>query len=110
MPVKVKIDQSQQHSIWWKLLRVAVVLIVGVAVAGAAIYGYFYHEYQGLVSERLKQGPLFASVAQIYAAPQEVRPGQQRTASEIAGSLRQAGYNVNSRRWGPSACKATASR
>ena len=95
MPVKVKIDQSQQHSIWWKLARVALVLVVGFAVAGAAIYGYFYHEYQGLVSERLKQGPLFASVAQIYAAPQEVRPGQQRTASEIAASLRQAGYNVN---------------
>jgi penicillin-binding protein 1B len=95
MPVKVKIDQSQQHSIWWKLLRVALVLVVGVAVAGAAIYGFFYHEYQGLVSERLKQGPLFASVAQIYAAPQEVRPGQQRTANEIAASLRQAGYNVN---------------
>ena len=47
------------------------------------------------MSERLKQGPLFASVAQIYAAPQEVRPGQQRTASEIAASLRQAGYNIN---------------
>jgi penicillin-binding protein 1B len=95
MPVKVKIDQSQQHSIWWKLLRVALVLVVGAAVVGVAIYGYFYHEYKGLVNDRLKQGPLFASVAQIYAAPQEVRPGQQRTASEIAAALRQAGYNVN---------------
>ena len=95
MPVKLKIDQSQQHSTWWKLLRVALVLVVGVAIAGAAIYGYFYHEYQGLVNERLKQGPLFASVAQIYAAPQEVRPGQRRMASEIAASLRQAGYNIN---------------
>jgi penicillin-binding protein 1B len=95
MPVKVKIDQSQQHSIWWKLLRVALVLVVGIAVIGAAIYGYFSHEYKGLLNERLKQGPLFASVAQIYAAPQEVRPGQQRTASGIAVALRQAGYNAN---------------
>lgn len=95
MPVKVKIDQSQQHSIWWKLLRIALVLVLGVVVIGATIYAYFYHEYKGLVDERLKQGPLFASVAQIYAAPQEVRPGQQRTANEIAASLRQAGYNTN---------------
>src|SRR5579862_6022296 len=95
MPVKVKIDQSQQHSIWWKLARIALVLVLGFAIVGVAIYGYFYHEYKGLVNERLKQGPLFASVAQIYAAPQEVRPGQQRTATEIASSLRQAGYNGN---------------
>lgn len=95
MPVKVKIDKPQQHSIWWKLGRVAVVLLVAVVVAGAIVYAYFSHHYRGLVDERLKQGPLFASVAQIYAAPQEVRPGQQRTASEIAASLRQAGYNVN---------------
>lgn len=95
MPVKVKIDQSQQHSIWWKLLRVAVVFVVAVIVVGAGVFAYFYHEYQGMVSERLKQGPLFASVAQIYAAPQEVRPGQQRTADEIAASLRRAGYNTN---------------
>ena len=95
MPVKVKIDQSQQHSIWWKLARVALVLLIAGVLAGAAVYAYFYHEYKGMVSERLAQGPLFASVAQIYAAPQEVRPGQQRTASEIAAALRQAGYNTN---------------
>ena len=62
---------------------------------GTGVFLYFYHRYDGLVSERLKQGPLFASVAQIYAAPQEVRPGQQRTAEEIAASLRTAGYNTN---------------
>ncbi|HEX5282476.1 MAG TPA: transglycosylase domain-containing protein [Bryocella sp.] len=95
MPVKVKIDQSQQHSIWWKLLRVVLVLVLAVVVVGATMFAYFYHEYQGMVSEKLKQGPLFASVAQIYAAPQEVRPGQQRTADEIAASLRKAGYNTN---------------
>src|SRR5215469_12728306 len=95
MPVKVRIDQTQQHSIWWKLARIALVLVAAIAVAGAVVYGYFYHEYKDLVNEKLKQGPLFASVAQIYAAPQEVRPGQQRTASEIAAALKQAGYNVN---------------
>ncbi|HEY4010682.1 MAG TPA: transglycosylase domain-containing protein, partial [Acidobacteriaceae bacterium] len=95
MPVKVKIDPTQRHSVWWTVLRVALVLILAIVVAGAAVFGYFYHEYQGMVSERLKQGPLFASVAQIYAAPQEVRPGQQRTADEIAAALRRANYNSN---------------
>lgn len=95
MPVKLKIDQSQKHSIWWTILRVVLIATVVVVLAGAGIFLYFYHHYQGLVSERLKQGPLFASVAQIYAAPQEVRPGQARTAQEIASSLHTAGYNVN---------------
>jgi penicillin-binding protein 1B len=95
MPVKVKIDQPQKHSIWWTVLRVALIAVVVVILAGAGIFLYFYHHYEGLVSERLKQGPLFASVAQIYAAPQEVRPGQQRTADEIAGALRRASYNTN---------------
>ncbi|HTV07594.1 MAG TPA: transglycosylase domain-containing protein [Candidatus Aquilonibacter sp.] len=95
MPVKLKIDQPQKHSVWWTLLRVALIAVVVVVLAGAGVFLYFYHHYQGLVSERLKQGPLFSSVAQIYAAPQEVRPGQDRTAQEIANSLRIAGYNTN---------------
>ncbi len=95
MPVKVKIDPTQKHSVWWTVLRVVLVLIVTVLVVGAAIFGYFYHEYQGMVTDRLNQGPLFASVAQIYAAPQEVRPGQRRSADDIATSLRRASYNSN---------------
>jgi penicillin-binding protein 1B len=95
MPVKVKLDRSQQHSVGWKLLRIALVLVLLVAVAGGAVFAYYYHQYKGLVSDRLAQGPLFASVAQIYAAPQEVRPGQQLTAQDIASSLRRASYNVN---------------
>ncbi|HEY5382404.1 MAG TPA: transglycosylase domain-containing protein [Acidobacteriaceae bacterium] len=95
MPVKVKLDRSQQHSVGWKLLRIALVLVLVIAAAGGAVFGYYYHEYKNLVSERLAQGPLFASVAQIYAAPQEVRPGQELTADSIAASLRRAGYNSN---------------
>jgi penicillin-binding protein 1B len=96
MPVKVKLDRSQQqHSVLWKLLRVILVLVLVAAAIGGIVFGYFYHEYQGLVSERLAHGPLFASVAQIYAAPLEVRPGQQLTAESIAALLRRAGYNTN---------------
>lgn len=94
MPVKVKLER-RQHSAWWTLLRVALVLVLVVIVIGGGIFAYYDHEYKQFVSDRLAHGPLFSSVAQIYAAPQEVRPGQQLTAEDIAASLRRAGYNTN---------------
>jgi penicillin-binding protein 1B len=64
-----------------------------VAVLGGAVFSYYSFRYRNLVEERLRQGPLFASVAQVYAAPQELRPGQQLSAAAIASQLRKAGYN-----------------
>ena len=96
MPVKVKLGTpAQGHSVLWKIVRILLVIVAATAIIGACIFGYYYHEYSGLLDQRLKQGPLFASVAQIYAAPQEVRPGQQLTAEDIAASLRRATYNTN---------------
>ncbi len=46
-------------------------------------------------STSASQRPAVASTAQIYAAPQEVRPGQQLSATDIAARLRRAGYNTN---------------
>jgi penicillin-binding protein 1B len=95
MAVKVKLGGSS-HSIWWKLLRLVLVLVLAVAVIGGILFAVYYHQYEGLVDARLAQGPLFASTAQIYAAPQEVRPGQKLSAANIAAALRRAGYNANS--------------
>ena len=92
MPVKVKLG-GNTHSILWNLMRVCLLLLLVTAGIGAAIFGYYYHQYRGLVDERLAKGPLFAAVAQVYAAPQEVRPGQQLSAASIASALRRAGYN-----------------
>ncbi len=72
------------------LLIVAVLLIVGIFSV------YYYQHYKGIVDDRLAAGPLFAPVAQIYAAPREVRSGQSLTADEIAVDLRRAGYAANS--------------
>ncbi|MFC6644942.1 transglycosylase domain-containing protein [Granulicella cerasi] len=94
MAVKVKLGGSG-HSIWWKLLRVVLVAVLVVAVIGGIVFAAYYHQYEGLVDARLSSGPLFASTAQIYAAPQEVRTGQQLSAQSIAMHLRKAGYNVN---------------
>jgi penicillin-binding protein 1B len=94
MAVKVKLGRSE-HTIWWKLLRAVLVLVLAVAVISGLVFAAYYHKYSGLVEARLSQGPLFASTAQIYAAPQEVRPGQQLSAASIAAQLRRAGYNSN---------------
>jgi penicillin-binding protein 1B len=95
MPIRVKLANnraSSGHSFWFRLLRAVLVL---VGCIGAGVYAYFYHEYRGLVDERLAKGPLFASMAQVFAAPQEVRPGQHLTAASLAASLRHDGYNAN---------------
>ncbi|MGD0479144.1 MAG: PBP1A family penicillin-binding protein [Terracidiphilus sp.] len=62
-----------------------------VALVGICVFTFFYIKYTGIVNERLKQ-PIFASTAQIFAAPREVRPGQKFTVQLIANELREAGY------------------
>src|ERR1700761_5099212 len=94
MPVRVKVA-PRNNSLLWRVTRAVMICVLICVAIGAVIFFAYYHHYQGLVDERLAQGPLFASVAQIYAAPQEVRPGQQTSAANIGGQLRRAGYNSN---------------
>ena len=91
-PVRLKLG-GQQHSFVWRALGALLILVLMIAVVGGIVFAYEYHQYAGLVDQRLAQGPLFSSTAQIYAAPQEVRPGQRLTAESIAAGLRRAGYN-----------------
>src|SRR6201996_3198614 len=95
MAYRVKIGSSGNGSLLWRLVRGFLLFGLICVVIFAVIFLSYYHHYAGLVDERLAQGPLFASVAQIYAAPQEVRPGQQLSANSIAAELHRAGYNVN---------------
>jgi penicillin-binding protein 1B len=94
MPVKVKLARKNDSLLWRAGRLLALVCLAGL-VLFAIVFGIAYHHYQNVVDERLAHGPLFASVAQIYAAPQEVRPGQHLTAASIGQSLRRAGYNGN---------------
>ena len=94
MPVKVKLA-PRRHRLLWKFVRFVLAVVLIVAALGGIVFGFYYFKYSGLVDDRLAHGPLFASVAQVYAAPQEVRPGQQLSAAEIAAQLRRAGYNSN---------------
>ena len=100
MAVKLKyrtetpIAVRRRSSLGVSLLKLLVVAVLAGLVLVGAIAAFFYHKYEGVVDARLAAGPLFAPVAQIYAAPREVRPGQRLTAEAVALDLRQAGYNA----------------
>ncbi len=96
MPVKVKLAPSKTKAGFLSgVFRLFVLLFLFAVAAGACVFLYYYHEYQNVVDQRLAAGPMFASVAQIYAAPQEIRVGQHRSINSMAADLRSAGYNTN---------------
>jgi penicillin-binding protein 1B len=96
MPVKLKLGPNgTKGGLLWSAFRVLMIIILFAVLIGAGVFFYYYREYQQIVDERLAAGPLFASVAQIYAAPQEVRVGQHLSVNAVAASLKSAGYNTN---------------
>ena len=98
MPVTLKFGTNQRRrsgGLLRSVLRFFVVVLLFVALVGAGVFAFFYQKYQSVVDDRLAAGPLFASVAQIYAAPQEVRVGQHLSVASMAAALRSAGYNGN---------------
>jgi penicillin-binding protein 1B len=96
MPVKLKLGpNAPRGGILWSLFRLAMICVLFTVLVAACVFFWYYREYQQLVDERLAARPLFASVAQIYAAPQEVRVGQRLSVAGIAADLKSAGYNTN---------------
>jgi penicillin-binding protein 1B len=95
MPVKVKLGSNRGDGFFSGLFRLLLVVMLFCTLCGVGVFAFYYFKYQSVVEERLAAGPLFASVAQIYAAPKEVRVGQHLTATTIAADLRAAGYNSN---------------
>lgn len=100
MAVKLKlanrIRSARSLSTRDNVLRIALISFLVLVLIGVGIFAYFYHHYEKVVDKRLAAGPLFASIAQIYAAPREVRVGQKMTSTQIAEDLQRAGYNANS--------------
>jgi penicillin-binding protein 1B len=77
-----------------RVLRFTLVCALFGLLIFAGLFGFYYYKYQGVVDERMNS-PVFASTAQIYAAPYQVRVGQKLTAAIIAQELRAAGYASN---------------
>jgi len=85
---------EHEDSFWKRLLRFTLVCGLFGLLIFAGVFGFYYYKYQGIVDERMNS-PIFASTAQVYAAPREVRTGQKLTAAAIAQELRTAGYASN---------------
>ncbi|MGP8258394.1 MAG: transglycosylase domain-containing protein [Acidobacteriaceae bacterium] len=100
MAIKLKLGNkgnsaSGRPGLKHRLLRGLLIGGLACLLLGMCVLGIFYFKYQSIVDERLASGPIFANVAQIYAAPREVRVGQRLSVSFIAQELRTAGYNSN---------------
>jgi len=80
-------------SLKYKLMFAVGVIFATGCLAFACVFGYYYIKYQRIVDARLEK-PLFENTAKIYAAPQELRPGQDFTPDVIANELRKAGYTI----------------
>ncbi|HVT98952.1 MAG TPA: transglycosylase domain-containing protein [Acidobacteriaceae bacterium] len=91
MAVKVKVPKVAVRITARKALIVAGMVFGAAAVLGGLVFTFYWNKYGHIVDERLKQ-PLFAQTAKIYAAPEEIRPGQKLTAEEIEQQLQNAGY------------------
>jgi penicillin-binding protein 1B len=98
LAVKLKYGPSataRRRGFFSTVFGTLLLLTLAGLVVGAAMFAYYYHRYENLVDDRLAAGPIFNNVAQIYAAPREIRTGQHLTAAYIAQNLRTAGYNSN---------------
>ena len=88
--IKVRRPRWRHPYVYMALLAVAAV-VAACVLAGFTLFGYYYVKYGDVVSARFQE-PVFVDTAKIYAAPREVRPGQDLPISLIAGELRKAGY------------------
>src|SRR5208283_4753491 len=73
------------------IVRFALLGFLCASLVVVGFFAYWYVKYDRIIEERFR-GPVFASSAKIFAAPQVVRVGSKLTVPEIAAELRHAGY------------------
>src|ERR1700719_4162872 len=74
------------------LVRYALLSFLSLSLVVVGFFAYWYVKYDRIIEERFR-GPVFASSAKIFAAPQVVKIGSKLTVSEISAELRHAGYS-----------------
>ncbi len=94
MAVKVKVPKVAVRITAKKALIGAAMLCGVAALLGVLVVTFYWNKYGHIVDDRLKQ-PLFAQTAKIYAAPQEIRPGQKLSPDDIEHQLQEAGYSLD---------------
>jgi penicillin-binding protein 1B len=73
------------------IVRIALLAFLTVSLMIVGFFAYWYVKYDRIIEQRFR-GPVFATSAKIFAAPEVVRVGSKNTVSEIAAELRHAGY------------------
>jgi penicillin-binding protein 1B len=72
-----------------------VLALAGLALLiGLGVFVYYYNVYAKLIDTRLRGGP-YRTTAGIFASPGSVAVGDKLSPSELAATLRRAGYNEN---------------
>ncbi len=94
MVVKVKVPRFRISITGRNVLITAGLCCAVAAILGGMVFAFYWNKVGHLVDDRLKH-PLFTETASIYAAPEEVRPGQKINPSDIEQQLQQAGYTVD---------------
>jgi penicillin-binding protein 1B len=93
---KVRVPQNARlvrfllHPAGKTLLAVLAVLIA----IGMGVFIHYYSVYSKMIDERLRGGP-YSTTARIFAAPTAIAVGDKTSPSDIAATLRHAGYNEN---------------
>lgn len=90
VPANARLVRFFLHPAGKTLLAVMAILLV----AGIVVFVHFYNEYSSLIDARLKGGA-YSRAARIFAAPGAVADGDSTTPSELAATLRHAGYSEN---------------
>ncbi|HEV2135212.1 MAG TPA: PBP1A family penicillin-binding protein [Terracidiphilus sp.] len=96
MALKIKVRKPRMHHpfVYMVVMAIGGICVAGV-LAGFTVFIYYYAKYGAIVSARFQE-PVFVDTAKIYAAPREVRTGQELPVSLIASELREAGYTPDS--------------
>jgi penicillin-binding protein 1B len=100
MAIKLKIPTARSRGKGGKggllsrdpIVRIALLAFLSVSLLVVGFFAYWYVKYDRIIEQRFR-GPVFASSAKIFAAPQIVRVGSKQAVSEIAAELRHAGYS-----------------
>jgi penicillin-binding protein 1B len=73
------------------LLRGAVAVFIFASLIFFAIFAFFYVKYDSIISKKMS-GQIFSTSAKIFARPVTVRPGDKFSNTQLATTLRRAGY------------------
>src|SRR5579863_6054661 len=74
--------------------KILLVLLACLFAVGIGVFIHYYNVYSKMIDERLRGGP-YSTTARIFTAPTAVAVDDPGSPSEIAATLRHAGYNEN---------------